>query len=67
LSTPRTKAKKRYPSANLMTPYDKLKSLHDASRYLKPDVTFEQLDDMALQCSDIEAARRLHKARDKLF
>jgi len=63
----RGKRRKRYPYANLMTPYDKLKSLPDASQYLKPGVTFKQLDDIALQCSDNEAARRLNQARDKLF
>ncbi len=61
------KRRKRYPYANLMTPYDKLKSLPDASQYLKPGVTFEQLDDIAFQCSDNEAARCLNQARDKLF
>ncbi len=59
--------KKRYPYANLMTPYEKLKSLPGAENYLKPDVTFKQLDDIAMQCSDNEAARRLNKARDRLF
>ena len=61
------KRKKRYPYANLMTPYDKLKSLPDADQYLKAGVTFEQLDDIAMGCSDNEAARHLNKARDKLF
>lgn len=61
------KRKKHYPYSNLMTPYDKLKSLPDASQYLKPGVTFRQLDDIALQCSDNEAARRLNTAREALF
>jgi hypothetical protein len=61
------KRKKRYPYANLMTPYDKLKSLPDADQYLKAGVTFEQLDDIAMECSDNEAARHLNKARDILF
>lgn len=61
------KRKKRYPYANLMTPYDKLKSLRDGSRHLKPGITLKQLDDIAMQCSDNEAARRLNTARDKLF
>ncbi len=61
------KHKKRYPYANLMTPYDKLRSLPEASRYLKTGITLKQLDDIALQCSDNEAARRLNTARDKLF
>ena len=42
------KRRKRYPYANLMTPYDKLKSLPQAHQYLKPDLTFDQLDDIAM-------------------
>ena len=61
------KRTKRYPYRLLMTPYDRLRSLPDASQYLKPGVTFEQLDDIAMQHSDNEAARMLNEARDKLF
>ena len=50
-----------------MTPYEKLKSLPTAERFLKPSVTFEQLDAFASQMSDNEAAARLQKARQKLF
>jgi hypothetical protein len=31
----------------MMTPYDKLKSLPHAEKYLKPDITFKQLDAIA--------------------
>lgn len=61
------KRRKRYPYANLMTPYEKLKSLPEAARYLKPGITFEQLDDIALQHSDNDAARLLNEARAALF
>jgi len=61
------KRKKRYPYANLMTPFDKLKSLPQASQYLKPGITFKQLDDIAMQHSDNEAARLLNEARATLF
>lgn len=61
------KRTKRYPYTLLMTPYDKLKSLPQASQYLKPGITFQQLDDIAMQCSDNEAARQLNQARAKLF
>ena len=61
------KRKKRYPYANLMTPFDKLKSLPEADKYLKAGITFEQLDDIAMQHSDNEAARQLNKARAELF
>ena len=50
-----------------MTPYERLRSLPDAPQYLKPGVTFEQLDDIAMQHSDNEAALMLNEARDKLF
>jgi transposase InsO family protein len=61
------KRRKRYPYTNLMTPYEKLKSLPGAAQYLKPGITFEHLDDIAMQHSDNEAARRLNKARTELF
>lgn len=61
------KRRKRYPYANLMTPYDKLKSLPEASKYLKAGITFQTLDDIAMRHSDNEAARLLNKARAELF
>ena len=61
------KCTRYYPYRLLMTPYDRLRSLPDAPQYLKPGVTFEQLDDIAMQHSDNEAARMLNEARDKLF
>ena len=51
----------------MMTPYEKLKSLPDAARSLKPGITFEQLDAQANIISDNEAARRLNEARVILF
>lgn len=61
------KRKKRYPYDNLKTPYEKLKSLPNAEQYLKPKITFKQLDDIAMQHSDNEAAKRLNEARATLF
>jgi len=61
------KQRKRYPYAQMMTPYEKLKSLPNISCYLKPGMTFKQLDEMAHQISDNEAAERLQKAKTKLF
>jgi transposase InsO family protein len=58
---------KVYRYENLMTPYDKLKSLPDAKDYLKPGMTFEILDAVAHQISDNQAAEQLQKARQKLF
>jgi hypothetical protein len=51
----------------MMTPYEKLKSLPKAACYLKPEVTFAQLDEIAYQINDNEAARRLQQARKQLF
>jgi hypothetical protein len=51
----------------MTTPYEKLKSLPEATQYLKPGVTFEDLDAIAYTISDNEAARRLNEARATLF
>jgi transposase InsO family protein len=61
------KERKVYRYENLMTPYDRLKSLPDAKDSLKPGVTFEILDAVALHISDNQAAEQLQKARQKLF
>lgn len=61
------KQKKTYPYKNMKTPYEKLKSLPQAETYLKPGMTFKQLDAIAYKISDNEAARRLNKARTLLF
>ena len=63
----RGKQRKRYPYGNLMTPYEKFKSLPMAAACLKPGMTFEILDAMAEQMSDNEAADRLQLARRELF
>ena len=41
--------------------------LGDAAAFLKPDVTFQALDAIALKQSDNEAARQLNQARQELF
>lgn len=61
------KQKKVYPYKNLMTPFEKLKSLSNAEQYLKPEISFEILNEYALKMSDNEAADFLQKARKKLF
>ena len=49
--------RKRYRDENVMTPYEKLKSLDNAEQHLCPGVTFGQLDAVAFKISDFEAAR----------
>ena len=63
----RGKVKKTYPYQEVMTPYEKLKSLPDAQSYLQPGVTMKKLDDIANQMSDNEFAERMVKARSNLF
>ena len=61
------KEQKRYRYEQMMTPYEKFKSLPKASQYLKRGVTFKQLDAVASMMSDNEAAAALNKARQRLF
>jgi len=61
------KQKKTYPYKAMMTPYEKLKSLPEAKQYLKPGMTFQRLNDIALAISDNEAAHQLNEARKQLF
>ena len=61
------KLRKQYRYQDMMTPYEKLKSLPKASDYLKPGITFQDLDAIASQCSDNDAALRLNQARAELF
>ncbi len=61
------KQRKVYRYENMMTPYDKLKSLPNAKDYLKPSESFAILDDVACQISDNQAADQLQKARQALF
>ncbi|MFT6909106.1 MAG: hypothetical protein ACJAS1_005814 [Oleiphilaceae bacterium] len=51
----------------MMTPYDKLKSILNAEQYLKPEISFETLDEFALQISGNASAELLKKERQKLF
>ena len=63
----RGKVKKTYPYQEVMTPYEKLKSLSGVQSYLRPGVTLEKLDDIAYEMSDNEFAERMVKAHSNLF
>ncbi len=63
----RGKVKKTYPYEEVMTPYEKLKSLPEAESCLRPGVTLERLGTIAHQMSDNEFAERMVKARSNLF
>ena len=59
--------RKRYRYQDMMTPYEKLRSLPEVESYLKPETTLKKLDAIAAECSDNDAAQRLNEARTKLF
>ena len=61
------KEKKVYPYDNVMTPYEKLKSLDKAEQYLKPEITFKMLDKQAIAMTDFESAKSLCRAQKKLL
>jgi hypothetical protein len=60
------KEKHIYPADGYMTPYEKFRSLPDAEQYLKPGVTFDQLDFIAYAMSDTEFAELMEQAKDQL-
>lgn len=59
------KEKKIYET--YMTPYEKLKSLPNASGYLKRNIFFEDLDQIALQESDTKFALKMNEAKAIMF
>jgi len=61
------KQKKKYRYEDMMTPYDKLKSISDAAQYLKEGMSFEKLDDIARAMTDNQAADYLQTQRKLLF
>ena len=61
------KEKKKYRYEDMMTPYEKFRSLSKPSQYLKPGMAFKMLDVFAREMTDNEAAEQLNSARDQLF
>ncbi len=58
---------KTYPQENYMTPYGKLKSLPNAEQYLKPGISFNDLDKIAYAESHTDYAKKMQKAKQELF
>lgn len=63
----RGRQRRRYRYQHMNTPLEKLKSLPDACRYLKPGTTFEHLDQLAHAMTDSQAAEQLNQRRKALF
>jgi len=61
------KRQRRYPAADYATPYQKLKSLEQAATFLKPALSFAQLDRLASALSDTECAQKMTRAKVQLL
>ncbi|MCF6300079.1 MAG: transposase family protein [Proteobacteria bacterium] len=61
------KEKKIYPYEMMNTPYEKLKSLANAHKYLKKGKNFEKMDEVAYKITDNQSADLLQQARSELF
>lgn len=61
------KQRKKYRYEDMMTPYEKFRSLAKPSQYSKPGITFRNLDAFVNEMTDNEAAEQLNSARDHLF
>jgi hypothetical protein len=61
------KIQKTYPHDQIMTPWDRLKSIPEFEKHLKPGITFESLEQQANAMSDNDAAKRMQKAKRRLF
>ncbi len=59
--------KRVYRPKDAMTPLDKLSSLPNASRFLRPGITLAALHQQARQYTDIQAAEVVQQARNALF
>jgi hypothetical protein len=59
--------KRRKTYDTYLVPFEKLKSLNQASQYLRDGITFEMLDMIAYEKSDNEYAALMQKEKSKLF
>ena len=61
------KVKKVYKQENYQTPYEKLKSLNNAKQYLKENISFEILNEIAYEMSDNDFAQEMQTFKEELF
>jgi len=61
------KIRKTYPRDQIMTPWERLKSIPDYQTCLKPGITSQILEHDASAMSDNEAAKQVQQARKLLF
>lgn len=58
------KQRKRYPYSTTITPFDKLQTLSQDKSYLKEGAMLEQLDALAQEMNDTQAATQLQEVCD---
>jgi len=63
----RGKRQRKYKIEDYRTPFEKLQSLPEAERFLKPGLSMPGLEKEALAISDTECARRMSAAKAKLL
>ena len=61
------RVRRRYPHDQVATPYDRLRGIDGAERFLKDGVSFDDLDRAAHAVSDLAALREVNRARAELF
>ena len=61
------KIRKTYPHDEIMTPWERLKTIANYPAYLKPGISPQSLEDEAQAMSDNEAANQVQQARKRLF
>ena len=61
------KIRKTYPHHQIMTPWERLKTIPAYEAYFKPPITTESLEHDANALSDNDAARNVQDARKRLF
>ena len=63
----RGKRKREYKAEDYQTPYEKLKAMPEAAKYLKQNISLTDLGQRAMQMSDTECARKMTTAKAKLL
>lgn len=63
----RGKRRKVYRKEDYATPYEKLRSLPEAEKFLKPGISFEYLEQQVRRMSDTEAAQKMRQAKAVLL
>jgi transposase len=61
------KRRRKYPLANYATPYEKLKPLREGGAVLRPELSWEALEQITKSASDTEFAERMRRAKIDLL